>query len=118
MHCPGAGTLPLPEVNTKVTILGKCVGHYPCMIDGMGAGRIFVVGIGGQLTLRDLEVRGGYCNEGAAVLVTGVGSTKPSSSGKLLALNVLFYNNTANTVSSSESSDILLLLFDPFFLSV
>lgn len=117
MHCPGAGTLPLPEVNTKVTILGKCVGHYPCMIDGMGAGRIFVVGIGGQLTLRDLEVRGGYCNEGAAVLVTGVGSTKPSSSGKLLALNVLFYNNTASTVSSSESSDKLLLLLDPFFLS-
>lgn len=80
------------------------------MIDGMGAGRIFVVGIGGQLTLRDLEVRGGYCNEGAAVLVTGVGSTKPGSSGKLLALNVLFYNNTANTVNTTESSVKLLPL--------
>ena len=88
-----AASLPLPEVFGKTTIIGIC-GEDPCVIDGGGLGQIFVVGVGGQLTLKDLEITGGACNEGSAVLVSG--NTGPGGGGRLLALNVLFHNNTAS----------------------
>ena len=55
-------------------------------------GQIFVVGVSGMLTLKNLEITGGACNEGSAVLVSG---NVNGGGGKLLALNVLFHNNTA-----------------------
>jgi predicted outer membrane repeat protein len=64
------------------------------VVDGRGMGQIFVVGVGGMLTLKDLEITGGACSEGSAVLVSGnLGSG--GGGGRLLALNVLFHNNTA-----------------------
>lgn len=56
-------------------------------------GQIFVVGISGTLTLKNLEITGGMCSEGSAVLVAG---NVLGGGGRLLALNVLFYNNTAS----------------------
>lgn len=63
------------------------------MIDGGGMGQIFIVGIGGTLTLKNLEITGGSCSEGAAVLVSG---NIRSEGGRLLALNVFFHNNTVS----------------------
>jgi len=63
------------------------------MIDGGGMGQIFIVGIGGILTLKDLEITGGACSEGSAVLVSG---NIHGEGGRLLALNVFFHNNTVS----------------------
>ena len=84
--------MPLPEVTVKMTIMGACTDG-PCVIDGKGMGQIFVVGISGTLTLKNLEITGGMCSEGSAVLVAG---NVLGGGGRLLALNVLFYNNTAS----------------------
>ena len=75
-----------------MTIMGACTDG-PCVIDGKGMGQIFVVGISGTLTLKNLEITGGMCSEGSAVLVAG---NVLGGGGRLLALNVLFYNNTAS----------------------
>jgi hypothetical protein len=66
-------------------------------------GQIFVVGVSGYLTIKNLELTGGYCSEGSAVLVSGAGpNTEGITGGKLLALNILFSNNTATVCNSSE----------------
>lgn len=63
------------------------------MINGGGMGQIFIVGLGGMLTLKHLEICGGTCSEGSAVLVSG---NMHGQGGRLLALNVLFRNNTVS----------------------
>lgn len=85
-------SLPLPDIVSKITIVGTC-GEEPCMIDGKGLGQIFIVGIGGTLTLKNLEITGGVCSEGSAVVVLG---NIRGEGGRLLALNVLFHNNTVS----------------------
>lgn len=87
-----AESLPLPEVFGTTTVMGAC-GDEPCIIDGGGMGQVFVVGVSGTLTLKNLEITGGACNEGSAVLVSG---NMHGRGGRLLALNVLFHNNTAS----------------------
>ncbi|CAM6065210.1 unnamed protein product [Sphagnum tenellum] len=90
-----SGSLPLPTVTSKTTILGICL-YQPCILDAKGMGQIFVVGVSGYLTIKNLELTGGYCSEGSAVLVSGAGpNTEGITGGKLLALNILFSNNTA-----------------------
>jgi hypothetical protein len=101
--------LPLPEVTAKITIMGACTDG-PCVIDGKGMGQIFVVGISGTLTLKNLEITGGMCSEGSAVLVAG---NVLGGGGRLLALNVLFYNNTASVTQPpppQNSSTCMCLL--------
>lgn len=83
------GSLPLPDIVSMVTIVGIC-GEDPCVIDGGGMGQIFIVGVGGKLTLKNLEIHGGSCSEGGAVLVNG---NIQGGGGRLLALNVFFHNN-------------------------
>ncbi len=96
------GSLPLPTVTSKTTILGICL-YQPCILDAKGMGQIFVVGISGYLTIKNLELTGGHCSEGSAVLVSGGGpNTEGITGGKLLALNILFSNNTATVCNSSE----------------
>lgn len=96
------GSLPLPTVTSKTTILGICL-YQPCILDAKGMGQIFVVGVSGYLTIKNLELTGGYCSEGSAVLVSGAGpNTEGITGGKLLALNILFSNNTATVCNSSE----------------
>ncbi|KAG0623808.1 hypothetical protein M758_3G204000 [Ceratodon purpureus] len=91
-----SNSLPLPTITTKMTISGKCHDH-PCIIDAFGLGQIFVVGVGGHLTLQNLEIKSGYYSEGgAAVTVMGSSGSSAHPSGKLLALNVLFFNNSAS----------------------
>lgn len=85
-------SLPLPDITSKTTIVGTCSGD-PCMINGGGMGQIFIVGLGGMLTLKHLEICGGTCSEGSAVLVSG---NMHGQGGRLLALNVLFRNNTVS----------------------
>ena len=69
-----------------------------CLIDAKGQSGIFVVGLGGILTLKDLDLTGGFCTKGSAVLVSGLGANSNAAVGKLRAINVKFFNNIA-TVS-------------------
>lgn len=81
-----------------MTIRGTCIDH-PCLIDALGVGQIFFVGSGGFLSLQNLEIRGGYNGRGgAAILVAKFNES--SISGKLFALNVLFFNNVAGVSSN------------------
>lgn len=86
--------------------MGACTDG-PCVIDGKGMGQIFVVGISGTLTLKNLEITGGMCSEGSAVLVAG---NVLGGGGRLLALNVLFYNNTASVCPPPQNSSICMSL--------
>lgn len=96
-----ADSVPLPGIMMKVTIMGICA-DMPCRLDAQGKGNIFQIGLGGYLTLKDLDLRNGWCTEGGAVLVTGAGSMMMGQNGKFVALNVHFFNNTA-TVSTCKS---------------
>ncbi|KAL3696663.1 hypothetical protein R1sor_010739 [Riccia sorocarpa] len=88
-------SVPLPEVTSKVTIIGNCKGGEPCILDAGGIANHFTVGLSGYLTLKDIELRNGYCTHGGAVLVTGIGTNQFGLGGKFVALHVHFYNNTA-----------------------
>uniref|UniRef100_A0A7I4BVW1 Right handed beta helix domain-containing protein n=1 Tax=Physcomitrium patens TaxID=3218 RepID=A0A7I4BVW1_PHYPA len=107
-------SLPLPEIISKITIVGLCTDG-PCRIDGCGNGQIFVVGVGGTLTLKDLEITGGSCGEGAAVLVMG---GIHGGGGRLLALNSVFRNNTVSgtggavTVKAGALANIRSCVFE------
>jgi hypothetical protein len=70
-----------------------------CRLDAQGMGNIFQVGLGGYLTLKDIDLRNGVCTQGGAVLVSGSGTTITTQVAKFVALNVHFFNNTA-TVSN------------------
>ncbi|KAL3691812.1 hypothetical protein R1sor_005463 [Riccia sorocarpa] len=88
-------SVPLPEVTSKVTIMGNCKGGEPCILDAGGIANHFTVGLSGYLTLKDIELRNGYCTHGGAVLVTGIGTNQFGFGGKFVAIHVHFFNNTA-----------------------
>ncbi|KAL3700882.1 hypothetical protein R1sor_018904 [Riccia sorocarpa] len=88
-------SVPLPEVTSKVTVMGNCKGGEPCILDAGGTANHFTVGLSGYLTLKDIELRNGYCTHGGAVLVTGIGANQFGAGGKFVAFHVHFYNNTA-----------------------
>ncbi|KAI5068689.1 hypothetical protein GOP47_0017034, partial [Adiantum capillus-veneris] len=94
----------LPTIENRVSISGVC-DQSKCKVDAGGAAGIFVVGLGGYLTLKDLDLTGGFCSRGSAVLVSGLGADSSPSSGKLEALNVKFYNNIATDVGGAVAID-------------
>ncbi|MCO5581300.1 hypothetical protein L7F22_035179 [Adiantum nelumboides] len=97
-HIAGVGIL--PTIENRVSISGVC-DRSKCKVDAGGAAGIFVVGLGGYLTLKDLDLTGGFCSRGSAVLVSGLGADSSPSAGKLEALNVKFYNNIATDVGGA-----------------
>ncbi|KAI5068027.1 hypothetical protein GOP47_0016372 [Adiantum capillus-veneris] len=94
----------LPTIENRVSISGVC-DQSKCKVDAGGAAGIFVVGLGGYLTLKDLDLTGGFCSRGSAVLVSGLGADSSPSSGKLEALNVKFDNNIATDVGGAVAID-------------
>ncbi|KAL2643293.1 hypothetical protein R1flu_010880 [Riccia fluitans] len=75
--------------------MGNCMRGEPCILDAGGAANHFTVGLSGYLTLKDIELRNGYCTHGGAVLVSGIGTDQFGTGGKFVALHVHFFNNTA-----------------------
>ena len=93
----------MPKIDREVTITGVC-DVAKCLIDAKGQSGIFLVGLGGVLTLKDLELTGGFCSKGSAVLVSGLGADSTTAVGKLRAINVKFFNNIATvTIFNSLS---------------
>lgn len=76
----------------------------PCKINAGGTSQIFLVGISGYLVLRNLELTGGQCSSGAAITVSGSGSSTMGAGGKLVAMNVRFFNNTATVINITNTT--------------